>query len=274
MAVLIAWRPRRGTPVGIAMALLAAGTLSAGAAAADREGSRFVRETFLAPDPTWVDNAGLGSITLVQLPYADPGSALQQLFWNSSIEDVAILPGATRPDAFRVRPARIAADGALLLTEESRNRPLLLQTYGSSVRFANARLLARAPRFELWRPHGQPRLSLLAAGFYEDGWLATSSRITVWPQAGARGPRQLRFTVSAPRQQPGLTLSLSAAGRTQELRLRSGQSRALSFNVDGGKLWTLHLKSSRVIALGDRRVVGVHASTPTLQPFETRDARA
>ncbi|MGZ4384916.1 MAG: hypothetical protein ACXVY3_09980, partial [Gaiellaceae bacterium] len=97
VAVLASRRPRLGTPVVLGLALLATGAASAGAVALDVQSTKNLRRiVFPAADPSWVDHAKVGPVTLLQ-SYTGGGGGftLQELFWNRSITSVALLPGAT-----------------------------------------------------------------------------------------------------------------------------------------------------------------------------------
>ena len=66
VAVLASRRPRLGTPVVLGLAMLATAVASAGAVALDITNSSIVRKNALPDDPSWVDRAHVGQVTLLQ----------------------------------------------------------------------------------------------------------------------------------------------------------------------------------------------------------------
>ena len=188
VAVLGSRRPRFGTPVVLALALLATGAASAGAVIFDVQNTAAVRRAFLPVDPSWVDRAQLGDVTLLQSFSGGRGNTLQELFWNRSITRVALLPGAARFDSFRTERVRVADDGSLTVNGRPLAGPLLADIYGSTVRLQDARVVGRSQTATLWLPDrsGRPRLRLYAIGRYSDGWLAKSGAIYMWPSVPGR----------------------------------------------------------------------------------------
>ena len=55
-----------------------------------------------------------------------------------------------------------------------------MQTYGSTVQLTGVKLVRHEPIFDLYRPAGTPRLRMIAAGRFLDGWLAPRGAFTVW----------------------------------------------------------------------------------------------
>ena len=188
VAVLGSRRPRLGTPVVLGLALLAAGAASAGAVIFDVQNTARVKQAYLPHDPSWIDHAHVGEVTLLQSFSGGRGTSLQTLFWNRSITRVALLPGASRFDSFRTLRARVAADGSLSVAGRLLTGPLAVDTSGATVRLSGARLLHAGPIGALWvpEPGKRPRLQLYAPGRYWDGWLAKSGVVFVWPESRGR----------------------------------------------------------------------------------------
>src|SRR5581483_54424 len=113
VAVLASRRPRLGTPLVLGLALLATGAASAGAVIFDVQNSDRVRKALLPRNPSWVDAARVGRVTLLEAYSAGRTGSLQQLFWNRSITRVVLLPGGFPFDSFRTERARVGADGSL-----------------------------------------------------------------------------------------------------------------------------------------------------------------
>ena len=183
--------PRLGTPVVLGLALLATGAASAGAVALDVQNTATLRKAYLPRDPSWVDRFHLGDVTLapgVQRRHA--AISLQELFWNRSITRVVLLPGAT-PGSTASAPSRrgVGDDGSLVGRRRPLGGPLLVDTYGSTVRLPDARRSqAGADRVPVGcrsDPHGRACAST-PLGRYSDGWLAKRGVIYVWPKASGR----------------------------------------------------------------------------------------
>src|SRR6266516_4690505 len=97
-AAAAAWRPRLGTPVLLALAFLVSAGALAGASDFDRLNSAAAHRRYLPADRSWVDHAGVGSATLVTAYGGRPADAEEQLFWNRSLQRVAVLTGFGLPD--------------------------------------------------------------------------------------------------------------------------------------------------------------------------------
>jgi hypothetical protein len=272
--VAVATAIRRGRAALIALALSAAflASVSYGAFSYDRLVAERARTSYLPPDARWVDHANVGDVTLVNTPGALRELALEQMFWNRSITELALLRRAERVDAFASPPLRVAANGALYLRGEPLERPLLFNRYAMAAQLQSAERVARSPLFDLWRPRGAARLSLLAGGHYFDGWLAYNGWFTAWPDASGRLEGRLLLTVSLPKRAPRTTIRLRAPGIDTRMTLRPGQSRTLAFRASQRTAWTLRFKTEKGGAyLSDGRAVSVRA---TRVEFERRGSAA
>ena len=243
LAALVAFRK---LPAALALvAAIAAGcALSAGASAFDARTSRSLRST-LPTDIRWVDHARLGSVDLLAPPGARREQSWQQLFWNTSVKRLLLL-GSPPIDQFAAERVRVAPNGRLLVDGRPLRRPLLVQTYASTVQLENVRRVRHELIFDLYRPTGTPRLRLIAAGRYADKWLAPRGAITVWAKRAAT----LQLVLSMPEGTQATPLKLN--GRT--VTVKPGQRVPLTFRVPGGRAWSLHFSSSRPGYVGDRSV--------------------
>src|SRR5213078_1803830 len=168
----------RKLPAAVAMvtALGACCALSAGASSYDHLSSTSLRHS-LNPDLRWVDHARLGSVDLLAPPGARKEQSWEQLFWNTSVDRLLVL-GSPPLDQFDTKFVRVARDGRLLVGGRADRRPLLVQTYASTVQLTGVARVRRDVIFDLYRPTGTPRLKLVAAGRYPDKWLAPRGAIT------------------------------------------------------------------------------------------------
>ena len=268
IAVLGSRRPRLGTPIAIGLALLATGAASAGAVAFDVTNTKIAKKAFLPNDPSWVDRSGVHGATLVQAWGGIRAASLQELFWNRSIEQVALLPGANPIDRFGEKRLTVGRDGSMSIGGHPLAGPLVMDTYGATVRLQSAHLVEAGPTASLWVPDGRPRLQLYAIGRYYDGWLADVGAIYVWPAAKAKpvsGWLSMRLTAPTDAPTARITIQLPGGKRTV-LVVQPGATQRLHVAVCGaGDDWYMTYKSS-IHALLGLRAVSVQASEPVFTP--------
>lgn len=274
VAVGVSFRPRRGPALALGLTLALLVAASVGAFSHDRRTARTARVAFLPADLRWVDHARLGAVSVLMTPGAPRESALETMFWNRSLTRVLLLRGASPVDVFANPRVRVAPDGTLLLGGRALRGPLLVSNYAVAAAFSGAKRVASGATFDLWRPAGTPRLSLLAGGRYFDGWLAHSGWIMVWPDASASLRGTLHLRLFQPREALPVTLRLSAPGLDEQVTLAPGQSRLVTVQVFTHGLWTVHFRSSRSFFLPDGRVVSVQADRPTFTPGEPQGPAA
>jgi dolichyl-phosphate-mannose-protein mannosyltransferase len=260
VAIGVAYRPRFALPsLLVVVALL--GVVSLGAWSLDSRYAQRARDTYLPADARWVDHAELGPVTLLNTPGAPRELALEQLYWNRSIHRVALLRRGERVDAFASPQLRIAADGSLLLEGRPLREALLLNRYAMEGRFRGATLAASSQVFDLWRPLGTPRLSLLVGGRYFDGLLGMQGYVRVWPQS--RGT--LTFPLSLPKSAPKpIALTFRAGDQVQRVRLTPGGRTTVRFAIPTRGVWTLRWKADGGVYLEDGRPVSVQSQPPIL----------
>jgi hypothetical protein len=226
--------------VALIAAIAACGALSAGAASFDGLSSRSLRDS-LPRDLRWVDHAHVGDVDIVAPPGSREEQTWEQLFWNTSVKRLLLL-GSPAPDQFEAAPLRVAADGRLL----NARRALLVQTFGSKVELTGVQRVRHEDVFDVYRPTGTPRLRLLAAGWFVDGWLAPRGAITVWPRHAGR----LTLLLSMP---PG-SQAIPIHFNTRLVRVHPGQQLRLRFDVPDGGPWSLHYRADKQGYVGDRAV--------------------
>jgi hypothetical protein len=250
LSVLGALVAFRKVPASLALiaAIVACSAMSAGASAFDARTSRSLRGT-LPHDIRWVDHARLGSVDLVAPPGARKEQSWQQLFWNTSVKRLLLL-GSAPIDQFDAKQLHVAGDGSLLVDGRPERRPLLVQTYASTVQFSGVALVRHELIFDLYRPVGTPRLRLLAAGRFADNWLAPQGAITVWTRTGGT----LELVLSLPAHTQVTPIVLTGKGIKRTLHVHPRQRIPLSFRVPAGGVWSLHFSSARPGYLGDRAV--------------------
>jgi hypothetical protein len=263
IAVALSFRPRVGAAVALGLAVLACGTVSVAAVAFDQRNANAVRKAFLPAEPSWVDRAGLDDVVLVRGPNGVKTEALEQLFWNRSVDRVALLPGAEQIDHVHSPRLRVAPDGSLLLEGRPVRNPLLVDGYAGTLRLAHARRVASSPSFVLWEPRGAARLSLYLAGRYSDGWLASAGRLHLWPERrGGTVAGRLRLTLTAPAQgEPMIMRFQAGTDAPRDVRLLPGIPQRVELQVCSRGRWQLVFVSSSRGFVGSR-VVSAQSTEP------------
>jgi hypothetical protein len=243
IAALAAFR-KLPAAVAVFAAVAACCALSAGASSYDHLSSTSLRHS-LNPDLRWVDHAQLGSVDLLAPPGSRKEQLWEQLFWNTSVKRLLLL-GSPPLDQFDTKLVHVASDGRLLVDGRADRRPLLVQTYASTVQMTGVQRVRRDVIFDLYRPAGTPRLQLVAAGRYPDKWLAPQGAITVWTKKGGT----LTLVVTMPSGTRVTPVSFN--GRL--VQVRPAKQTTLRFRVPAGGAWSLHFRSKKQGYLADRAV--------------------
>jgi hypothetical protein len=243
VAALVAFR-KMPAAVAVVAALAACCALSAGASSYDHLSSTSLRHS-LNPDLRWVDHARLGKVDLLAPPGSRKEQSWEQLFWNTSVTRLLLL-GSPALDQFDTKLVRVAPDGRLLVEGRTDRRPLLVQTYASTVQMTGVQRVGRDVIFDLYRPKGTPRLRLVTAGRFPDKWLAPHGAITVW----TKEPGTLTLVVTMPRGSRVTPVRFN----DRLVQVRPGKRVILRFQVPGGGPWSLHFHSEKQGYVGDRAV--------------------
>ncbi len=261
LSILAALLAFKKVPAALVLvsAIAACCSLSAGASAFDSRTSQSLRGTFPA-DLRWVDHARLGAVDLLAPPGSRKEQSWEQLFWNTSVKRLLLL-GSPPIDRFASKHVQVAADGTLLVGGRPVRRPLLVQTYASTVQLSGVRRIRHQLIFDLYRTIGTPRLRLVAAGRYADDWLAPRGVITVWTKTG--GTLELVLAQQAGTQTT--PMRFTARGVYRRLQLHPGARVTLTFQVPAGGAWNLHFRTTKPGYLGDR-AVSVIAKRVTFHP--------
>jgi hypothetical protein len=230
--------------VAVLAALAACAAVSAGAASYDHLSSTSLRHS-LNPDLRWVDHAHLGSVDLLAPPGARKEQSWEQLFWNTSVDRLLLL-GSPPLDQFDTKVVRVSPDGRILVHGRVDRRPLLVQTYASTVQMTGVQRVRHDVIFDLYKPAGIPRLQLVAAGRFPDKWLTPQGAITVW----SKTPGTLTLVVTMPRGSEVTPIRFN--GRL--VKVHPGKRMTLRFRVPGTGAWSLHFRSKSHGYIGDRAV--------------------
>ena len=257
LSALAALVATRKVPAALALvaAVAACCALSIGATSFDSKTSQLLRGTL--PSPLgWVDDANLGPVDLIAPPGARREQSWQQLFWNRSVERLLLL-GSPSIDQFSSQRVRVAPDGRMLVDGHVLRRPMLVQTYASTVELAGVHRVRHELIFDLYRPTGTPRLRLLAAGRFADGWLASRGAITVWTSKGGT----LTLNLSLPKRTQTTPMLFTARGVHRAVRVHPSERLQLRFQVPANGAWSLHFSTTKPGYLGNERSVSVVADT-------------
>jgi hypothetical protein len=223
-----------------------------------------LRDSLLPRDVSWVDTAAAERpVTLLLASRYWRSDVHTTLFWNRSVDRLALLPGTEKPDPFAVLLPRVDGAGRL---ELPRGRLLLADTYGAWLSFRNAERVASAPTKTLWQPAAGPQLAAVLTGRYYNGALAADGAIRAWPQTpGARLSAWLELRLAAPRGSGPVPLELDLPG---DLTLRrsfsAGTPQLLRIPVCASGPWKASFQSPTLALVQGNRVGLVAAAEPRL----------
>ncbi len=272
LAILVACsvRPRVATSVGIALAILFSSGLAAAGVVFDQENARAVRHSFLPADPSWVDHAHLGDVALLRNIAGVRGGAFQQLFWNRSVKELLLMPGAPEIDPFRADRVHVADDGSLMVGKRVLTGALLVDDHAVTTLFSGTEKVASAPGYSLYRPVGRPRLSLFFLARYDDGWLGDRGTIDLWPRVGTNrleGTLVIDLQSPAPLGATKVHFQLPD-GRAVHVRVPAHGSTTVRLPVCSQGPWATGFHSRMRGFLNDRPV-SVKAGVPRFLPGPT-----
>jgi hypothetical protein len=253
-------RPPLATSAALAVTAVVALAGTGAAFTFQHDSRELLRAAYLPADPSWVDNAGGGTATLLVAPRSTREDLLSTLFWNRTVRRLALLAGADRTDAFAALEPAVDGAGRLDL------RPGLLLTdrHGSTVLLRDAERVGSAQTKTLWRTTRRPQLQLLLVGRYFSGLMAADGGIRVWPRApGGRLAARLELRLSAAGTSPVPFEVDVDGGRSVELTVEPGRPQLVSIPVCGRGVWNAGYASGSV-ALAHGTRVGVRSSEPRL----------
>jgi hypothetical protein len=229
-------------------------------------GARIIRQE--APKG-WVDKqidasqASGGQAVLLQ-GYGARDSSLDLLFWNRTVDRVALLPDSRRPDILPWPDLKIGGNGALSIKGKPLTGPVVIDDENHTIDLRGAIKAGRSTTFALWLPRGRPRFALYAFGF-SSGWISPRAALTLWPtRTGGRLAGFLSFHATAARGIGPITLALSLPGAAERyVPLKVGESRSVRIAVCSNGPWRAKIAetSGRFIFAGPRPV-SAHASAP------------
>lgn len=222
IAVLAALRPSVGVPIALAGAILAASAASIGATSFDIQRAERMETTYADGGRwNWVDDAALGTSSVLVTPGADRTGAEVDLFWNRDVKRVLRMPNAPEVDAFGDTLTKIADDGRLLANGAPVRGPLLVEQSFAPLVLDDAREVRRTASATLWQPRGDVRVAMLTEGRYVDGWLDPKTKITIWPRRS--GPREgiIELRLSLPSGLPSAVLQFTAPGYSRVVTVDS-----------------------------------------------------
>jgi hypothetical protein len=261
--VLASRRPRAATPLVLGLALAVCATTYAGATSFNLANAERTRADVLGPEPSFVDDSGVGSAAMLLTRSSERGVASEYLFWNRSLDAVYLLPDAEPPDSFAVTRLTVAPDGTLLARGRPVTGPLAVDAFSDTVRFHDTDEVASSPVFDLVTSPSPQRLALYAPGRYEDGWLGLTGSFRLWPATDAG---VLTFELTAPEGSPPVAVELApAAARIREVIVQPSRTTTVTVPVCGAGPWTMDFVAPSTGTVGGR-FVSVQASEPVYRP--------
>jgi hypothetical protein len=273
---LVAVARPRGAPYVFACAILVCASYSVLGSVRAAKSMEVVRSE--APRQLrWIDGSHLGAVSLVVLPHGGGGNSsrraqywnFQSLFWNRSLHDVVLFPGARPFDVYPTRALRVAGDGRLLTRRGPLSQAFVLNECGDRALLSGATLVRRTREASLWKPAGVPRLSMLTEELYYDGWLGAHASSTVWPVNGRASGTYL-LTLGLPiKQDKALRVRITAPGYQRTVTVRPRHETRVRIHFDQRGAWTVRLTAPRVAILNDGRPISAFAESA---PRIIRDA--
>jgi hypothetical protein len=261
LVLAVAAAHRRAGTVALATGTVLVALASLGAIAQDTKEAQGVQRELVASDPSWIDDAHVGPVTMIQTQGGQPSAPLEQLYWNSSVDREVVLGNYARPtDAYAAPFLRARPDGYLANVTGS----VLVHDWGATVRFQNEAVVARMKAWSLWSGSATPQLSLLEDGRFADGWVATTGHVTIWPDATGWTRGTLRFAMTLPRRRHG---AVRIRFGDDWYRILPGRVTAVEYTIDEHGPFTLKFSAPIGHWTQDFRHVSVLSTAPTF----TRD---
>jgi hypothetical protein len=267
LVIAAAWaRPKVATIAALAVAAGCMGAVSVAAYAFDSANTRSVRQAFVGSNPSWVDELHLGHAHLLVTPNGLMADALEQMFWNRSVDRAVLLPGATPTDMLPTGHGAVAGDGTLLVDGHSLTGPVLIDQYATSVQLRGALRLGSDPTSVLYRPRGALKLRLLAVGQYDQRWLGERGVLIVWPDAkGGRVAGRIVLRLSLPAAAGKIKVRFRGTNVLRVVEVSPGTSRVVHIPICGTGPVELRFTAMTSGRLGDGRMVSVGSQPPTFE---------
>ena len=250
--------PRRATAAALAFASAATIAASAGAISLNVRDTRALSNGVLDGHPSWVDDASSGRSTMVLLPGSQSTDLI--LFWNRSIDRLALLPKADPVDSFSVEDATVARDGTLEIGGKPAEGRLLLSTQSTAVLLQRGRVTGTTTGTVSALAAGPLRLRLMMFGRFADGWLRARGYVTVWSTSPGRVVLPLR---SARRVR--IAFRAVSGGREMTRTVSRGTTNVTIPICSTGRT-TLVYQASPASYLPDGRIVAATAGMPRFIP--------
>ncbi len=258
-----ALRPRRGVVV---VSLLSFAVLAVGAKAAvdlDAKLSARTQLTYVGRD--LVDAERLGKVSVLETPFSSRTQISAQLFWNTSLGEILRMSDSDEVDAFGSTPVNVTRDGRIVADGKTVRNALLVEEYAARVDLTGAKLVKRTITSALWRPDGTPRLDVLTAGRYLDGWLGARSYVTIWPGRARSRRGVLHLRLSLPDGLPAAILDLRGPGVSRVVRVNPSQTVRIDVPVVAHRPWRLNIRTRRPYIAQGGRLVAVKADVPSFE---------
>lgn len=265
MLCLLALRGGTGSLRLLLVGALAVGiATSALAARFDHDNATRVDQRLGGASASWVDRLGVDRAVLLWTENARPAVAHETLFWNRSVDRVALLSSAKPFDNYATMRAQIDSGGHVRVDGKLLSGWALLDRSGTSLTFANGVALGDVGSLTLYRFDTPARASRRLEGQYADGWLHPNGRLTVWPaEADNFVAGRVTLTLEAPPAGPDRTIifaaidpgTAEAANARRTFRVAAGEARTIVLDACAPQgPWSLAYSASPASGNAERTV--------------------
>ena len=268
LVTVAAWaRPKVATILALAFAAAYMSVLSVAAYSFDSANTRLVRQTFVGSNPSWVDELHVGNVRMVQTPNGLMTDALEQLFWNRSVDRAVLLPGAKPTDTLPVGNGKVTGDGTLLVNGHPLTGPALIDQYSTSVQVRNAKRLGSDPTSVLYQPARALELRLVALGQLDRHWLGEQGAFLVWPDTtGGRVAGHIVLRLSLPAGARTIRMQFRGKRLLRNVAISPGSPQVLNLSVCSMGPVEVTFAAQSSGRLGDGRIVSVRSRPPVFEP--------
>jgi 4-amino-4-deoxy-L-arabinose transferase-like glycosyltransferase len=268
IACVSAW-PRVRTPLALSLAAAFVCATSVGAYSFDKITSDTINSSYAGINPSWIDATGVTGTRLVLLPGDLNTDALEQLFWNRSVDRVVAMPGSSPIDSFASAAGHVDRHGNVVVDGRPLATPVLFDEFDATVQMQHAHMVDSGPTSVLYRPTGPVRLRLLAIGSIPSGWLGQHGVFAVWLADGEKrlaGYVRLTLTVG---KRP---MRMHFVGRNTDMTIRipAHMTRTVNIPVCSNGPSAVTFKGNSTGTLSDHR----RTSARTTPPMFVADASA
>lgn len=198
---------------------------------------------------SYVDDRTDDPATLLVLPGSRRLMSVWQLFWNRSIKEVVVMPGAAAIDPFRSLSIGVSENGTMYqrISKKPVEGPILYDPASTTLVFRNGSPEKLPYHLRLWKG-GRPQISMLTNGFFESGWMGVSGGVYLWPKSENKPLNgtlrvDLRLDRSEYKDQRPVTIRIDANGSSRTIKIRPGARVRVNVPVCSDRKWRASFSS-------------------------------